>query len=91
MVRSEGIHKGKMWATYVELARVLAQGSVVLLNEVPANLILGGGRRVVGSTLRSVGRNGRCGSILLLLVVAIAVCCHIDGFLCSKRVWVFDW
>lgn len=53
--------------TYVELLRRLAQGGVVLLNEVPANLILG---------QVAVGRGGGCsgaigggsgGSCLLLV------------------------
>lgn len=71
----------------MKLAGVLAQGSVVLLNKVPANFILGGGRRVVVSTLVGVGRNSGCRS-KLLLVVGVAVCCHNDGLLCCKRVWV---
>lgn len=71
----------------MKLAGVLAQSSVVLLDKVPADLVLGGGRRVVVGTLGGVGRNRACGS-KLLLVVGVAVCCHNDGLLRYKRAWV---
>lgn len=73
--------------THVKLAGVLAQGGVVLFNKVPANLILGGGRRGIIGTLSGICRNSRCRS-KLLLVVGVAVCCHIEFLLCFNRVWV---
>lgn len=75
--------------TYVELASVLAQGGVVLLDEVPADLILGvrGGRRGLrglGSVGRVVGRLGiGRSSAILLLVHSVSVCCHLDLCACN--------
>lgn len=68
----------------MELAGVLAQGSIVLLNKVPADFILGRGRGVVGGTLGGIGWNSGCGSELLL-VVGVAVCCHNDGLMCLSQ------
>ena len=67
--------------TYVELLRRLAQGSVVLLNKVPADLIFG---EIVAGTGRVGGIDG-CGSgvliggaLVLLLVGEVAVCSHCE-------------
>lgn len=59
----------------MELGSVLAQGSVVLLDKVPANFILGvGGRgRRVGGRRGVLSRS----STILLLMDPVAICCHL--------------
>lgn len=72
-------------ATYVKLLRRLAQGGVVLLNEVPANLVLGevavsaGGAGGIarGRSAHELLRGG----LVLLLVSEVAV----GGHGCSRR------
>lgn len=73
--------------TYVELGRVLAQGGVVLLDKVPANLILG---RVVAGAGGRVSLGGGCRSSVLLLVTGVAVCCHGAVTLGLKRILILS-
>lgn len=71
------------WA-YMKLLRRLAQGGVVLLNEVPSNLILGQVNARRASSIR-VGRAGGgwvlfCGCVLVLVLLREAtVGCHGGG------------
>src|SRR3569833_1895811 len=72
----------------MKLLGVLAQGSIVLLNKVPANLVL---REVSGGGARGacgLGGGGHGGPCVLVLVIKITVCCHgcgdVRGVL---RVW----
>jgi hypothetical protein len=77
--------------THVKLVWVLAQGSVVLLDKVPANLILRWGA-VRGGCVRSRSGVGWGAARLppLLLVVCVAVCCHgaVDSMTVSSRIYV---
>lgn len=67
-------------ATYVKLVGILAQGCVVLLDEVPANLVLGQivGRSGGGGGVGAFRRRRRRG--VLLVVIKITVCSHDAGF-----------
>lgn len=65
----------------MKLLGVLAQSGVVLLDEVPADLILGQGLvLVLGSGGSSGGGLGcRAGRCVLVAVINITVCCHDCG------------
>lgn len=66
----------------MELLGVLAQGGVVLLDEVPADLIVGEGLVLALGSGGSIGRGGvgcRAGRRVLVAVINITVCCHDCG------------
>lgn len=74
-----------MQPTYVKFGDVLAESGVILLDEEPADLILGvvgGSRGLVGGLSRVVDSVGSRevvsgSSAVLLLVDAGSVCCHL--------------
>lgn len=63
----------------MKLLGVLAQGGVVLLDEVPADLILGQGLVLALGSSGGSGVGRRAGRRVLFAVINITVCCHDCG------------